>query len=857
MAKGFDRDCALPPEVVSHMLAFDDYAIARRKAAEVCDVLGRALAETTGNIETLRRQVEEAEVAIGSVERSAREYGGAASAGEAVAALRQRMRKAGLDVPTDETEGAFVRGCRAAIRGRLADGEARVARLAALVEESRMLPSVAEGFAESVKRRRRAEAELGAAGESLKEAEIAEAEARERVRECEGVRTRGRGKAEALRWAREAQPRYRELLRLVGERERAVQDAVESVGRLRERRPAARRELRDREQAAGAAASRLEGGRRLAAELAELVGAAATWRSDLAEVGDAVAQQKRLARGLEELGGEENRLSGKRLENAASLVGLREQIEIVERERSELMGLLGRLESHIADGQCPLCGHDHGSVEVLRARVGERRAVDEVSGARRRLRELTNSGTEIERRMAKVREHRAAERRRVEKLREEQRIRDARIGRFEVAIARVDIAAGEPVATEREVRKRWARMRDEIIEMEHIELASRKEVEKAVASIAELDRAIEAGKKTVVDAERELEDCRGEIEQLRGDGRAEGVSLDGEVAALVEQGRRQREELEKAEADRSEAVKAAKERTETANGLRQRVAALTTARERLTQEIGTRRRTMTATNARLVEFGLGEGAAEGEVVRLLEAETKANSHLVELSDFADGVEVAVDTATTAAALQQQRQAIRRRERRIEEARADIERYESWHRYFSDLGERLAGRQKAAIASFAEEYGPTATAIQERLRSVYGFDGIDTRSHETTIRVRVKRGKETLRPTDYFSDSQQRTLLLGLFLTACVSQTWSSLSTVLLDDPVMHFDDLNTYAFLDMVAGFVDGHFGPRQFIISTCDRKVLQLARKRFRHLEDREARFYELSAIGRDGPVVNEIAAV
>ena len=32
LARGFARDCALPPQVVSHMLAFDDYARARNKA---------------------------------------------------------------------------------------------------------------------------------------------------------------------------------------------------------------------------------------------------------------------------------------------------------------------------------------------------------------------------------------------------------------------------------------------------------------------------------------------------------------------------------------------------------------------------------------------------------------------------------------------------------------------------------------------------------------------------------------------------------------------------------------------------------------------------------------------------------
>ena len=210
----------------------------------------------------------------------------------------------------------------------------------------------------------------------------------------------------------------------------------------------------------------------------------------------------------------------------------------------------------------------------------------------------------------------------------------------------------------------------------------------------------------------------------------------------------------------AEAAGAAKERAGTVSGLRQRVSALATSLEGLKKEIGARRRTVTEAKARLTEFGLA-GEAEGrDVTGLLEAETKATSRLAEILDFADGVEVAMDTATTAAALRQQRQGIRERQRRIEETKRDIETNESWRSYFTEVKERIAGKQNAAIASFADEYGPTATAIQERLRSVYGFDGIDTRSHEATIRVRVRRGKEVLRPTDYFSDSQQRTLLLA-------------------------------------------------------------------------------------------------
>ena len=122
-------------------------------------------------------------------------------------------------------------------------------------------------------------------------------------------------------------------------------------------------------------------------------------------------------------------------------------------------------------------------------------------------------------------------------------------------------------------------------------------------------------------------------------------------------------------------------------------------------------------------------------------------------------------------------------------------------------------------------------------------------------MRVKRHGEELRPTDYFSQSQQQTLLLGLFLTACLSQTWSALTPVFLDDPVSHFDDLNTYAFLDLIVGLLESDSVSRQFVISTCDDKFLQLARQKFRHLGE-SARFYSFSAISGDGPVIDEIGA-
>lgn len=138
---------------------------------------------------------------------------------------------------------------------------------------------------------------------------------------------------------------------------------------------------------------------------------------------------------------------------------------------------------------------------------------------------------------------------------------------------------------------------------------------------------------------------------------------------------------------------------------------------------------------------------------------------------------------------------------------------------------------------------------------YSFGEIEVSSKDSAIGIRVHRKGLALRPADYFSQSQVQTLVLGLFLTACSSQTWSGFSSIMMDDPVTHFDDLNTYALLDLILGLQGSPEGERQFVISTCDEKLLQLARQKFRHMGT-AAKFYRFSAIGAEGPMVSEIPA-
>jgi exonuclease SbcC len=118
---------------------------------------------------------------------------------------------------------------------------------------------------------------------------------------------------------------------------------------------------------------------------------------------------------------------------------------------------------------------------------------------------------------------------------------------------------------------------------------------------------------------------------------------------------------------------------------------------------------------------------------------------------------------------------------------------------------------------------------------------------------VKRDEKELRPIDYFSESQKQILVLSLFFASAITQNWSSFSPIFMDDPVTHFDDLNAYAFLDLISGMLQSEGGQRQFIISTCEEKLFQLMRQKFFGYGDR-VKIYEFVTIGESGPVYKKI---
>ena len=157
--------------------------------------------------------------------------------------------------------------------------------------------------------------------------------------------------------------------------------------------------------------------------------------------------------------------------------------------------------------------------------------------------------------------------------------------------------------------------------------------------------------------------------------------------------------------------------------------------------------------------------------------------------------------------------------------------------------------------YIERYGPFASTIQKRLRKPYGFGEIKLRKEKGEFIVEVERKNKKLIPSDYFSASQINIISLSLFLSAALTQTWSKFSTILLDDPVTHFDDLNAYSFIDLLRSIILSEESTRghQFIISTCEDRLYHLLRQKLNIIHDR-VKFFVFESIGEKGPIWQEV---
>lgn len=855
LTQDFHATCEISSNLVSRMLAFEDYVSGIKKTSEVQGLIKSAI--DRANVEEARIEVlaarDRAELARLEGLVAANANPGAIEA--ELASLKQDIAHLGIEVKSSAVDTTELRGWRMQLESRIAEVGNHIQRLSKAMGDLQHVRTLALELATVLSMVTQSEASSIAAEASRATAEESLRASIGQLNLARSAEAAAQKLCDALAWVTTTKPEYERLLKEGEVLNLALEAASQQDVKLRgdnsaaaSMRLAAETTVNNLSSQALASSQRLHGLQSLSRKQTEVHSAHAR----LKELG--VAERACI---------ESTAQLRVQLEQASAVLqSLRIQVARIEREvaareseSTEVKSLLAQLRGHVTEGMCLLCGVDHGSTDALLARIDARLSQEgPVTEAHARLAEKRGELTQLTEREAghqRILEDGVA---RQVTLRSEREQHERVLSEFSQAAASLGIAVPSDIAwtgeqlgaAVQQEERALSILNGQRYEAVAVSDLAVKASDAAMAAVAKNEASIQTSRAV-------LEGNRQAIDRLVGDARRSGKRLDIDPKELQGSADQAAEQLRTAMAavvaaqgladqrktDSGHSVQAASAAKKALEDAQRRRAAITSSISELT--------------ASLVQVGLSADSPDQSITDLLRSNSELQARVGAVRDRSMNIEVALDAATTAAALESLRVSLAQSLTLIEAARQERSRHVAWVKYFDNITKLLSTKQNAATDQFTREYGPRTAVIQRRLRPVYGFGDIQVSSRDGAIGVRVMRNGEALRPIDYFSQSQVQTLVLGLFLTACSSQTWSAFSSIIMDDPVTHFDDLNTYALLDLISGLLQSSDGARQFVISTCDEKFLQLARQKFRHLKE-GAKFYRFSAIGAEGPLVNEI---
>ena len=518
--------------------------------------------------------------------------------------------------------------------------------------------------------------------------------------------------------------------------------------------------------------------------------------------------------------------------------------------QAEIETLLDRIEHHVHDHFCPLCGSQFESVDRLLARIRSRRETtsrySDITTDYQALAEVESRATE---RLQVVTAEVAMTEYALEELQGRLEATNQRLHSF---AERVGSALGErhqEVVRLREVlERRQQAIGDEVKSSEmqtaRVHLATLKASRASDAArrqviqdrLGELERAIQdtIDSRRVLTAQIEsklpgVED----VESVLATEMATGEGTRDDLTALLQKLRAE----QKAIGDEAE-------------DLNRREQTLSETRGRLVATLGELNQANSSFRRKLRDLGsLDDGGSLDQVIRKETGQSDAIRAVAAKSRI-------VVEALRAKALRQRLVETRQQLERVGAESGEREEQLGRVRAAATVSKSIEGllkrERQSAIERHIAAYGPLITMVQQRLRSVYGFGEVQLEAHGGEARVRVEWRSKSVQvpPTDFFSDSQKQILMLSIFMAGGLRQNWSGFAPVLLDDPVTHFDDLNSYAFVELIRGMVATAPHRWQFVVSTCEQRLFDLMRRKFSRLTP-GAIFYEFLGMTAKGPFV------
>jgi DNA repair protein SbcC/Rad50 len=172
---------------------------------------------------------------------------------------------------------------------------------------------------------------------------------------------------------------------------------------------------------------------------------------------------------------------------------------------------------------------------------------------------------------------------------------------------------------------------------------------------------------------------------------------------------------------------------------------------------------------------------------------------------------------------------------------------SSEKIISDENKRILEGQKSFVNEIFRKI------FQQPFFEKIHFSFEKTNQNSDTLKILcLNKDDKTINPAFTFSSAQVNTVAISIFLSIALRQNCTNLTTILMDDPIQSMDDLNVFAFIDILRSFVSDpqiHSKGKQFVLSTHDEKMYKLMKKKFRFLNSKS---FEFESYNLRGPRIN-----
>lgn len=535
-------------------------------------------------------------------------------------------------------------------------------------------------------------------------------------------------------------------------------------------------------------------------------------------------------------------------------------LAVARRMAQRRQELLAELKGHLAprESDCPFCGHGWESHQSLLTGVqamlerlpeGLQEAQEAHDEALSRRAELSDALAVGELKLGAVQGDLSSAEQRLQELKEQLRLADEQVARLFVHSTAANLSTEE-------LQSSLAHSESET----QLAAESAAQAEEALAAISNAIQTVESQEQAMVTPiqlkQERLAQTRRRLEQVKGTLDALGLDVASREEARAELGRRQAV-VEAARTSVTEArrtLEAAKARADEAH---RALAVLRGERAGLQAEMQSVVRRLQTFEAELQQSAIAGGDLAAVAAQITAQQKRLGQSASRLGELV----VAGERLLAQAHAYELLQAIQELDTDVDRLRAQQSEAQSLSNRSASYVDRLQTMLRQAAELRAEEererldgYVAMIQVLYQRLCSHPYFGDlkleIDSKAQRLYVRFEAQAGKVAA-VNRFFSMAQANAVALAIFLGTSLLQSWSRLGVICIDDPVQHMDDMNTYAFLDLLRTMLESG---RQIIITTASEDLYRTMLSRFGSL-NRDGRTlfqaFRLIGITPEGPEI------